>query len=76
MYARRGAVSCRHALGVLGVGHLVLVDAVSVQVHRVQGQFVWTAGIPAVVGRVAAHLEAAGGDEHHFAGDNRTITRW
>ncbi len=79
---RRGITGLRaaqfpgsHALGILGIGHLVLVDAVGVQGHGVQGQFIRRARIPAVVSRVAAHLEAACGDEDHLAGDHAAAVR-
>ena len=56
-----------HTRLVAGVGHLVLVDVVAVQRHRVQRL------IPALarlcrIAAVAPHLEAAGGDQDLFGG--------
>ena len=46
---------------------------VGVQVNGVQRQLTAVTRIAAVVGRVAAHLEAAGGDQNHGAGTRTHI---
>jgi hypothetical protein len=53
----------RHALGILGVGDFVLVDAVGVQIDRVQRQFGAGTARTAVVGTVAAIWTLPAGTE-------------
>ena len=37
---RRSAGAGCHAPGILGIGHLILIDLVGIQVNGVQGEFI------------------------------------